>query len=521
MRLLHIRPLSCKHFHVWIVFMLLIAGPVSTLRSQVSTKAGRNPRLTAMQFCGGCHQFPEPGMLDRETWASRVLPAMGWRLGLQGSDNDPLADLDPEEKARVESLGIYPNKPLVTQQEWNDIVSYFTGAAPQQLRQPVIGPEQTLDKEQFQALPLKVSAQSVPAISMMAFDTLRHQIYVGDAGQRLFLLDSGLALLNSWSLTGPPAHILFPSAGPARLLLVGSIAPTEQRNGVLFDLNDTANSIAAKPPIVGLARPVHVSLGDIDGDGIQDAVVCEFGHHTGRLTLFPGQDPTAAEPLIARSGARQTILHDVDQDGRLDIIALMAQAQEQIVLLKNMGDGRFSLQVLLAFSPLHGLSHMELNDMDGDGDPDLLVSNGDNWDFSPIRKPYHGVRIFLNEGGFKFRQGAFFPLPGASKAMAADFDRDGDLDIAAISFYDDPDDPIHGFLLLENKGGLQFDRLLLPAARMGKWLTMECADIDADGGVDILLGSYFHNPLEATKLTMKGITDFPQILLLRNRWKRN
>ncbi|MCE2835365.1 MAG: hypothetical protein LW694_13430, partial [Chitinophagaceae bacterium] len=120
-------------------------------------------------------------MLDRETWASRVLPAMGWRLGLQGSDNNPFADLDPQEKARVEALGIYPHKPLVTQQEWNDIVSYFSGAAPQQLRQPVIGPEQTLDKEQFQALPLKISAQSVPAISMMAFDTLRHQIYVGDA----------------------------------------------------------------------------------------------------------------------------------------------------------------------------------------------------------------------------------------------------------------------------------------------------------------------------------------------------
>lgn len=460
-------------------------------------------------------------MLDRDTWASRVLPAMGWRLGIHGPDNDPYATLNPEEKARVETLGIYPKKPLVTQEEWDDIVSYFTGAAPQKLRQPDTGPEKTLDNDQFPAVPLKLTDQTIPAISMMAFDPFRHHIYVGDAGHRLFRLDSGLTLLNSWSLTGPPADIRFPSAGPARLLLVGSIAPTEQRNGVLFDLNDSAHAAPAKPPITELARPVHVSLGDVDGDGAEDAVVCEFGHHTGRLTLFPGQDPTAAEPLIGRSGARQTILHDVDRDGRLDIIALMAQSQEQIVLLKNMGDGRFTLQVLLAFSPLHGLSHMELNDMDGDGDPDLLISNGDNWDFSPIRKPYHGVRIFLNDGGFKFRQGAFFPLPGASKAMAADFDRDGDLDIAAISFYDDPDDPIRGFLLLENKGGLQFERHLLPVARTGKWLTMECADIDADGLVDILLGSYFHNPLEATKLTIKGVTDFPQVLLLKNRWKRN
>lgn len=473
--------------------------------------------MTAMRFCGGCHQFPEPGMLDKETWANRVLPVMGWRLGIQGPGNDPYADLDPEEKTRVQACDLYPENPLVTQREWSDIVSYFTKTAPAKLKVPDIGPEKIIDADRFEIASLNVSDQKVPRISMIKFEPKLHTLFVGDALDQLFQLDNNLNLMNSWSLSGPPADICFPVTGSPRLLLVGSIAPTEQRNGVLFDLKNPGDS-TSRPPIMAMARPVHVSLGDVDGDGSQDAVVCEFGHHTGQLTLFPGQQPEAAEQLISRSGARQTILHDVDQDGKLDIIALMAQAQEQIILLKNLGEGRFALQVLLNFSPLHGLSYMELNDMDGDGDQDLLVSNGDNWDFSPIRKPYHGVRIFLNDGGFKFRQSAFFPLPGASKAMAVDFDKDGDLDIAAISFYDDPDDPIHGFLLLENKGGLQFDRLLLPAARTGKWLTMECADIDGNGSTDIILGSYFHNPLEVTKMSMKGITDFPQILILKNRW---
>jgi hypothetical protein len=49
---------------------------------------------------------------------------------------------------------------------------------------------------------------------------------------------------------------------------------------------------------------------------------------------------------------------------------------------------------------------------------------------------------------------------------------------------------------------------------------MECADMDLDGRTDIILGSYFHNPLEATKLSLKGITDFPQVLILKNRWKQ-
>ena len=519
MRLLHSQPKGCKHFHVLLVYAILTGCLVSRSHAQHSTTTLQAARTTAIRFCGGCHQFPEPGMLDRDTWTGRVLPIMGWRLGIKGPDNDPYADLDPMEKERVASLGIYPEKPLVTRQEWSDIVDYFKKSAPTSIKLPEPGTEKQLGPDQFIAVPLKIDDQTIPSISMVEFDTAQRNIYIGDARNRLFRLDNNLTLQQSWSLTGPPADICFPALGSPRLLMVGSIAPTEQRNGVLFDLRDPQDSSISRPPIIDLARPVHTSIGDVDGDGIQDAVVCEFGHHTGQLTLFPGQQPENAATLIARPGARQTILKDVDHDGRLDIIALMAQAQEQIILLKNLGDGRFSLQVLLSFSPLHGLSHMELKDMDGDGDEDLLVSNGDNWDSSPIRKPYHGIRIFLNDGTFKFKQGAFFPLPGASKAMATDFDGDGDPDIAAISFYDDPDDPIRGFLLLENKGSLQFDRHLIPAARTGKWLTMDCADIDRDGRTDIILGSYFHNPLEATKLTMKGITDFPQILVLKNQWK--
>lgn len=519
-QLLHNKAKDFKHFHVWIVFAVLFAHPVSSLYAQGSTNNFQQARTTAVQYCGGCHQFPEPGMLDRNTWTTRVLPMMGWRLGIHGPDNDPYADLDPTEKARVESLRIYPEKPLISQQQWSSIIDYFKKTAPANLKLPEPGAEKMLDDRQFDIIPLTLEDVAVPSVSMLEFDTVHQHLYVGDAKNKLFQLGKNLETQNRWDLSGPPADMAFPLSNSPRLLLVGSIAPTEERNGVLFDLMNRSDSGTIHPPIIGMARPVHVSLGDIDGDGMQDALVCEFGHHTGQLTLFPGQQPENAEILISRPGARQTILRDVDKDGRMDIIAMMAQAQEQVVLLKNMGEGKFGIKVLLNFSPLHGLSHMELKDMDGDGDEDLLMSNGDNWDFSNIRKPYHGVRIFLNDGTFKFRQGAFFPLPGASKAMAADFDGDGDQDIAAISFYDDPVDPIHGFLLLENKGEMQFDRHLLPAARSGKWLTMECADIDQDGRTDIILGSYFHNPLEATKLTLKGITDFPQLLILKNRWKR-
>ncbi len=55
-----------------------------------------------------------------------------------------------------------------------------------------------------------------------------------------------------------------------------------------------------------------------------------------------------------------------------------------------------------------------------------------------------------------FNQKYFFPINGCYKAMARDFDGDGDLDIATISFFADYEhQPEEGFVYLENKGGPQ------------------------------------------------------------------
>ena len=33
-------------------------------------------------YCSGCHLFPEPDLLDKRTWATQTLPAMGPQLGI-------------------------------------------------------------------------------------------------------------------------------------------------------------------------------------------------------------------------------------------------------------------------------------------------------------------------------------------------------------------------------------------------------------------------------------------------------
>ena len=50
--------------------------------------------------------------------------------------------------------------------------------------------------------------------------------------------------------------------------------------------------------------------------------------------------------------------------------------------------------------------------------------------------------------------------------------------------------PEEGFVYLKNKGNFKFQPYSLPAAKDGRWLTMDAGDIDGDGKTDIILGNF-------------------------------
>ncbi|HEY8971497.1 MAG TPA: VCBS repeat-containing protein, partial [Puia sp.] len=180
------------------------------------------------------------------------------------------------------------------------------------------------------------------------------------------------------------------------------------------------------------------------------------------------------------------------------------------------GGGVFDQQEVLRFPPVYGSSYFELADFNQDGIPDILYTCGDNADYSQVLKPYHGVYIFINDGKNHFTQRYFFPINGCYKAMARDFDGDGDLDIATISFFADyVNQPEEGFVYLENEESFQFQPYSLPAARWGRWITMNTGDLDGDGREDILLGNFSVGPTlwKSTYNWKEG----PLFLLLRNR----
>src|SRR5690606_25331206 len=106
-----------------------------------------------------------------------------------------------------------------------------------------------------------------------------------------------------------------------------------------------------------------------------------------------------------------------------------------IYIWYNQGNGDFSTKHPIRLPPLYGFSWFELFDYDHDGDLDVALVNGDNADFTYTLKPYHGLRLFLNEGDDQFKEVLFYPIYGATRLIARDFDQDGDTDFAVTALF--------------------------------------------------------------------------------------
>lgn len=128
--------------------------------------------------------------------------------------------------------------------------------------------------------------------------------------------------------------------------------------------------------------------------------------------------------------------------------------------------------------------------MNGDGKKDIIYTCGDNNDYSSILKPYHGIYIYLNEGNYKYKLAKFIPIDGCYKAVVRDFNKDGILDIASISYFADYQrDPEESFVYFQGKGNFEYHPTIIKSLPLGRWVCMDVKDLDGDGDPDILLGN--------------------------------
>ncbi len=439
----------------------------------------------ARSYCAACHAFPDPQLLDKNTWEANVLPQMAQRLGVpRGS-----VFSDPPENPHLLVLTT-----PVAREDWEKIVEYYVEQSPDTLAAQSLPAEPQLDPDFFETGPLVPALKSTAVMTLLHADSARERIFAGEAGSnRLLIVNWRRELLSTVTLESPPTDVIVVDK---HLLVLesGLLHPNDEARGRLVQYDFVGDSLEFGTVLIdSLFRPVFVERFDFDGDGREDFLICEYGDNRGRLALYRNGGSTYARHVLAGSpGAIRFEIRDLTADGYPDVVALFAQGDERIVLFENDGRGNFDepLRVLARFPPVYGSMYFSMHDFNRDGDIDILYVNGDNFDYSRVLKPYHGVRILENDGRNNFQERYFFPVYGAARAEAFDFDRDGDLDIVTTSNFADAErHPERGIMFLEGTGEYQFNPHAFSIASGNQWNLMTGVDLNDDGWRDVVIGA--------------------------------
>ena len=501
--------------------------------------------------CVRCHMAPQPEDVSQEMWP-RVLARMGLYLGFEGDELPDFVSVELEEADRpydVEKTvrdahgnehlirafkAFVVSDPLIEEADWLRIRDYYVDNAPAMADMVLPRPEHP---------PLEGFIPTVPELDIepnglvitTLVDESRQQLYVGRARGTLGdnaardneLSDELLAFdLNTGREVGrvvlptDPTDLKLTDTG-IRLSVHGEF-PVDIGNGqsTITDWSgfDTRES-RSRMLVNGLHRITQHHTHDLNGDGLEDIVATMFGDGNlatggGRFSVFwqtpefadAWQDAPAEIPhgtlhgtlretvLVDRSGPISSTIADFTGDGRPDIALLTAQGLQEVILFVNVGNGLFAQQVIVQHTPSFGGNSIYASDIDNDGRQDLVVINGDFSTQPPDDgftqpKAYHGLRIYRNEGDLTFTESYFYPMHGALKSAIADYDGDGDQDIALIAQYPmwEWEEP-HTFVYLENQGGLEFAPATMGPEYWGVWMSVEAADVNADAKPDIVLG---------------------------------
>lgn len=489
--------------------------------------SGLSGQELAAAHCSTCHAFVPPESLTKTAWKEDVLPIMGQRLGIYAEGFRPNSVFEQGPGgAIVRRANIFPEHPLIAEADWRKIEEYFMDHAPDTITPPIREKKIHMGLRHFKYRESPF-VHRPPLTSMVKILPDKRGIVFSDGKTNANVLTFlSTDLQEDYSVRLPLTPVQFQERSNGILLTtIGKgVFPNDAPDGSLLRLErkfPQPRYTLSDTIVKGLQRPVWMAYGDLNHDGNEDIVVCEFGNKTGRLSWLKsnGTGGYSKKVLRDRPGAVMAIIKDANRDGLPDIYVLMGQGDEGVFLYENQGSDLFIEKRLLTFSPLHGSQYIELADFNNDGHEDIVYVCGDNADFTPILKSYHGIYIFLNDGKSSFRQAFFYPMNGAYKAIARDFDLDGDLDIAAISFFPDyVRYPEESFVYLVNKGNMKFDDYSFPQASKGRWMVMDAGDMDADGDVDLVLGSfvYFLPDGDTTGLGKKWLSTSPSVVVLEN-----
>jgi FG-GAP-like repeat/FG-GAP repeat len=319
----------------------------------------------------------------------------------------------------------------------------------------------------------------------------------------------------------------------------------ETSDDISIRLGNGAGGFGAPTSVPVGDMPLGLAVADLNRDGKLDIAVASAGSDDLRILLGNGRGGFAQSgaPIPLADAPWYVVLGDVDRDRRVDAVIShvgsgmpFVSSQHVSVLLGN-GAGGFTQAVGSPITVGRTPYGVEIADFDGDRNPDLAIANqfedfvsillGDGTgQFTPAQgSPIHfgaggptwlvvgnfdddrdadlavalasgSVRVLLGDGtgGFAPAPGSPIALPGRPHNLrAADFDRDGELDLG-VDRLGSPGlgvPPSFSVLLGDGEGGFQLAGTPNPVGTQP--FSMAVGDFNGDRKPDVAVGNYGGN----------------------------
>jgi hypothetical protein len=237
-------------------------------------------------------------------------------------------------------------------------------------------------------------------------------------------------------------------------------------------------------------------VSDINGDGKADVLgvnLCQPGNcGSGSVSVMLGNADGSlqADRAFTSSGIGPNYLAvgDLNGDGKLDMVVAdiclsSSNCNNNVVsVMLGNGDGTFQPGQTYSVGGAANSSSVNIADLDGDGKPDLLVTNK----CSDSGCNHGSISVLLGNGNGTFQAAQSYSSGGRYGLIAAvaDFNGDGKLDVAVSN----DDDQTVGVLLGNGDGTFQPAQTYSSGAGLPQAIAV--GDFNGDGKVDIVVANF-------------------------------
>lgn len=279
---------------------------------------------------------------------------------------------------------------------------------------------------------------------------------------------------------------------------MGIITPSNDKVGSVVVLENLGQGqFRNRVVIETIPRVTDVRGVDLNGDGKIDLVVGQFGYVEGEVRWMEnlGDWQFKSHVLLTEPGTIHTPVADFDGDGHPDFAALVSQDSEAVHLFTGDGRGAFRDTVLWKSDNTDwGSSGIEVCDLNRDGRPDLIFTNGDGFDGLVSLPAWHGLQWLENRPDHGFTYHRIADFPGCYSPVCADLDGDGNRDVVAVSAFNNWHDPAAVSMMAWLNDGAQHFTAVPLAHAPTHLLALAIGDLDGDGIPEIVTGGFHIYP---------------------------